>query len=173
MCIRDSKQSPHIIDAFLSPTADISTEFIFKTVDYETRLERLRRFVNENLFLTYTEFMTAKGTSAKMHNQLTKLADKTMQAALDIVADDLGLPNLPMCVLGLGKMGTSRMSPQSDLDLIFIFEDDTDTDDAHKIVRRLRTVLTAKLTEGIAYELDMRLRPVSYTHLTLPTTPYV
>ena len=153
------KQSPHIIDAFLSPTADMSTEFIFKTVDYETRLERLRRFVNENLFLTYTEFMTAKGTSAKMHNQLTKLADKTMQAALDIVADDLGLPNLPMCVLGLGKMGTSRMSPQSDLDLIFIFEDDTDTDDAHKIVRRLRTVLTTKLTEGIAYELDMRLRP--------------
>lgn len=153
------KQSPHIIDAFLSPMPDMSTEFIFKTEDYEARLERLRRFVNENLFLTYTEFMSPKGTSGKMHNQLTKLADKTMQAALDIVADDLGLSSLPMCVLGLGKMGTSRMAPQSDLDLIFIFEDDTDTDDAHKIVRRLRTVLTAKLTEGIAYELDMRLRP--------------
>ena len=153
------KQSPHIIDAFLSPTPDMSTEFIFKTEDYETRLERLRRFVNETLYLTYADFMSPKGTSAKMHGQLTKLADKTMQAALDIVADDLGLPTLPMCVLGLGKMGTSRMAPQSDLDLIFIFKDDTDTDDAHKIVRRLRTVLTAKLTEGIAYELDMRLRP--------------
>jgi len=69
------------------------------------------------------------------------------------------MTDLPMTVLGLGKMGTSRMSPQSDLDLVFIFEDGTDSDLAQKIVRRLRTVLTVKLREGIAYELDMRLRP--------------
>ena len=153
------QQSPHIIDIFLSPQRGMSTDFIFRSDDYETRLERLRRFVNENLFTHYTEFMSTKGTPANLHQNLTKLADMTIAASLQIVADDLGLSTLPMTVLGLGKMGTSRMSPLSDLDLIFIFEDNTNPDLAQKAVRRLRTVLTAKLSEGIAYELDMRLRP--------------
>jgi glutamate-ammonia-ligase adenylyltransferase len=64
-----------------------------------------------------------------------------------------------MTVLGLGKMGTNAMAPQSDLDLVFIFADNVDTELATKIVQRLRTTLTVKLREGIAYELDMRLRP--------------
>ena len=153
------EQSPHIIDVFLAPQTGQNTEFIFHSSDYETRLERLRRFVNENLFISYTEFMSAGGTAKILHQKLTALADKTIEAALRIVADDLELDHLPLTVLGLGKMGTSRMSPLSDIDLIFIFEDGTDGQLAQKIVRRLRTVLTAKLREGIAYELDMRLRP--------------
>ena len=43
--------------------------------------------------------------------------------------------------------------------MIFIFDDSVDSDFAQKFIRRLRTVLTTKLGEGIAYELDMRLRP--------------
>ena len=62
-------------------------------------------------------------------------------------------------VLGLGKMGTSTMAPKSDLDLVFIFSDETDSELASQVVRRLRTTLTTPLKEGIAYELDMRLRP--------------
>ena len=153
------EQSPHIIDVFLSPQIEMDTDFIFQSQDYETRLERLRRFVNEHLFIYYTEFMTSGGTASLLQTQLTALADMTIEAALEIVADDLGLEKLPITVLGLGKMGTSRMAPLSDIDLVFIFEDETDGELSQKIVRRLRTVLTAKLSEGIAYELDMRLRP--------------
>jgi len=64
-----------------------------------------------------------------------------------------------MTVLGLGKMGTRAMAPQSDLDLVFIFADDVEAEMATRIVQRLRTTLMVKLREGIAYELDMRLRP--------------
>ena len=153
------EQSPHIIDVFLSPQNDMDTAFIFESPDYETRLERLRRFVNENLFISYTQFMGNGGRAASLQKQLTHLADLTIDAALKIVGDDLGLEVLPLTVLGLGKMGTSRMAPLSDIDLVFIFGDAIDPDLSQKIVRRLRTALTAKLSEGIAYELDMRLRP--------------
>ena len=153
------EQSPHIIDVFLSPQSEMDTGFIFQSEDYETRLERLRRFVNEHLFIYYTGFMKTGGTASVLQAQLTALADMTIEAALKIVADDLGLDRLPLTVLGLGKMGTSRMAPLSDIDLVFIFENMADTDLSQKIVRRLRTALTAKLSEGIAYELDMRLRP--------------
>jgi len=43
--------------------------------------------------------------------------------------------------------------------LIFLFDDNVDRDLATKAVRRLSTILTTPLREGIAYELDMRLRP--------------
>ena len=156
------RQSPHIIDIFLAtnPGSLIEqSQFVLTSPDYEHRLESLRRFVNEQLFLDYTDFLEGTKTALDTQTQLTSLAEQTLNLAIQLVADDIGLTNIPMTVLGLGKMGTSTMMPQSDLDLIFIFADETETELASKIVQRLRTTLTVKLREGIAYELDMRLRP--------------
>ncbi|MEP1229747.1 MAG: hypothetical protein ABJG88_03650, partial [Litorimonas sp.] len=162
------RQSPHIIDVFLSAQSYVNsssdiftleTEFVLAETDYETRLERLRRFVNEHLFQYYHEFMRGAYKLSDIQDRLTRLAETTIAAAIDIVRDDLNLTVLPIAVLGLGKMGTQRMAPLSDIDLIFIFDDNMDSELAAKIVRRLRTVLTTKLREGIAYDLDMRLRP--------------
>lgn len=165
------EQSPHIIDVFLNPQSAVNqtpdagpdTGFIFADIDYETRLERLRRFVNEYLFQYYHLFMTSEKPTPNslglLHSRLTGLAETALGAAIQIVRDDLELTELPLAVLGLGKMGTAKMAPQSDLDLIFIFDDCVESDLAAKAVRRLRTALTTPLREGIAYELDMRLRP--------------
>lgn len=161
-------QSPHIIDVFLSAQSYVNrgekahvvdTYFVMAEDDYETRLERLRRFVNEHLFQYYHEFMRGVDTLEVLQTNLTELAQMTIETSLKIAMDDLGVASLPLSVLGLGKMGTQRMAPMSDIDLIFIFDDTVDTDVSAKIVRRLRTILTAKLREGIAYDLDMRLRP--------------
>lgn len=155
-------QSPHIIDIFLSPdTSDLreQSSFVLTSPDYENRLEALRRFVNEQLFKAYTRFLEGYTKAADLQNQLTQLAEETLNLSIQIISNDLGVDSLPMTVLGLGKMGTRMMGPQSDLDLIFLFADDCDPELAAKAVRRLRTTLTTKLREGIAYELDTRLRP--------------
>ena len=162
------RQSPHIIDVFLSAQSYVNTpkdigapntDFVLAEDDYETRLERLRRFVNEHLFQYYHEFMHGADPLASLQSNLTRLAEITIDTSLQIVRDDLGLTHMPVAVLGLGKMGTQRMAPLSDIDLVFIFNDSIDEQLSAKIVRRLRTVLTSKLREGMAYELDMRLRP--------------
>ena len=175
------RQSPHIIDIFMAAGTndlDEQSQFVLTSTDFEHRLESLRRFVNEQLFSAYTKFLEGTLTSHAMQAQLTAIAEKTLDLSIQIVCEDLGLAEIPITVLGLGKMGTQAMAPQSDLDLIFLFADHVDTEISSKIVQRLRTTLTVKLREGIAYELDMRLRPsgrsgppaaVSYTHLTLPT----
>jgi len=156
------RQSPHIIDIFIaSETDDLEEEsqFVLTSSDYENRLEALRRFVNEQLFRAYTHFLAGTFSASKMEARLTALAEQTLELSIQIVCEDLGLNNVPVTVLGLGKMGTKSMSPQSDLDLVFLFANDVDTELSTKIVQRLRTTLTVKLREGIAYELDMRLRP--------------
>ena len=164
------EQSPHIIDVFLDPQSPVNLgatalkdfkpdpAYIFAGELYETRLERLRRFVNENLFSYYHIFMRC-GPAPQLFKQLTELAAITLEASIDIVCQNLGYEAPPMAVLAMGKMGTGHMSPQSDLDLVFVFDDGYDFERASKIVRRIQTALTVKLQEGIAYELDMRLRP--------------
>ena len=164
------EQSPHIIDNFLDPQSPANlrnndlntykpdTSFVLANYDYEARLESLRRLVNENLFAFYHAFLN-EGPAEQLQSQLTLLAQTTLETAMQIVADNLELNDLPMAVLALGKMGTGHMAPMSDLDLIFIFDDTVDDALSAKIVRRLKTVITTPLREGIAYELDMRLRP--------------
>ena len=156
------RQSPHIIDIFIasnSGSLEEQSQFVLTSSDYEHRLEALRRFVNEQLYFSYSKFLDGLQGAKALQSQLTALAEQTLNLSIQIVTEDLGLPNIPLTVLGLGKMGTQAMSPKSDLDLIFLFADDVDTEVASKIVQRLRTTLTVKLREGIAYELDMRLRP--------------
>lgn len=155
------EQSPHIIDVFLlspvvktpDPTAVLSDS------DYGTRLDRLRRFVNEHLFLYYHAFMEKGASLETLQTHLTQLAKITLEVSIQIVEDVLNLDDIKLSVLGLGKMGTGSMAPQSDLDLVFIFDDGVDSEQSAKIVRRLKTTLMTPLKEGIAYELDMRLRP--------------
>jgi len=76
------RQSPHIIDVFLSPQSETpDTGFIFAETDYETRLERLRRFVNENLFQYYHEFMRESESLHALQNRLTQLAEITIDTS--------------------------------------------------------------------------------------------
>ena len=152
------EQSPHIIDSFLAPPPQ-TLDFVLAEPDYETRLERLRRYVNEGLFQSYHAFLNGTDDWQTLAKRLTDQADAAIGAALTIMRDDLDAPDLRVAVLGLGKLGQERMAPQSDLDLIFLFDDEVDRELASKAVRRLNTILTTPLKEGIAYELDMRLRP--------------
>ena len=153
------EMSPHIVDVFVDPADSLDTGFIFASMDQEGRLEALRRFVNERLYLAYYRLMEARLSTVELQGELTRIAEAALAAALRIVADDLGMETLPVAVVGLGKLGLKEMMPLSDVDLLFLFPDATDGELAARIVRRLRTVLSAPMREGIAYELDMRLRP--------------
>jgi len=164
------KQSLHIVDGLLDPSNSIDSlldesllaersEFIFLSDDYGVRLERLRRFVNEHLYQYYLYFIQGKFSVTEFQQLLTKLAEQTLENAICITQDDLDIPSIPIVVLGMGKLAMSRMSPLSDLDLVFIFADGFELAVAQKVVSRLQTILCTQLKEGIAYELDTRLRP--------------
>lgn len=155
------EQSPHIIDIFLVPQKSTKPNMsaILSNEDYGTQLDQLRRFVNEHLFLYYHRFMQRGGSLNSLQINLTQLAEITLETSISIVEGVLGAEPVAMSVIGLGKMGTQSMAPKSDLDLVFIFEDDVNSELAGKIVRRIKTTLMTPLKEGIAYELDMRLRP--------------
>ncbi len=157
-------QSPHIIDCYVHgewryPDA-FDSQYIRQAEDYGERLERLRRFVNEHLYQLYQQFLRGQLDVVVFQAALSDLAEHTLELALEVVATGMNLEEVPITVIGMGKIALKRMSPMSDLDLIFIYDPEhTTLDLASRFVSRLQTAIASPMREGILYELDTRLRP--------------
>lgn len=158
------KQSPHIIDCYVQASwsypSPFDSDYVLRADQYESRLERLRRFVNEHLYQLYLKFLQGQLSAELFQQALTDLAEHTLELALQVVAEHLELERVPIAVIGMGKVALRRMSPLSDLDLIFIYDaDSTSLELASRFVSRLQTAISTPMREGIVYELDTRLRP--------------
>jgi len=158
------KQSPHIIDCYVHSQwkypDDFDDDYVRQADDYGEQLERMRRFVNEYLYQLYLSFMQGDLSVDVFQTALTDLAEHTLDLALDLVTQNMGLDENPITVVGLGKVAMRKMSPLSDLDLIFIFDHEkTSLEVASRFVSRLQTAIATPMREGIVYELDTRLRP--------------
>ena len=65
-------------------------------------------------------------------------------------------------VVAMGKMGSGEMSPESDLDLIVIYDEEIVGDDAawfQRIAQKLIAALSIPTVSGKLFTVDMRLRP--------------
>ncbi|MGP8198864.1 MAG: bifunctional [glutamate--ammonia ligase]-adenylyl-L-tyrosine phosphorylase/[glutamate--ammonia-ligase] adenylyltransferase [Limisphaerales bacterium] len=92
--------------------------------------------------------------------ELSALADACLQYALEVVAHQARFKSLPLCVVGLGKLGGREINYGSDLDIVFV------ANCAAKSLPRLQRLAAAFLdllgsqTEmGAVFHLDTRLRP--------------
>ena len=107
------------------------------------------------------------------------LADAIVASSVDRLHDwqcsDLGTPigragaSQQLIVLALGKLGASELNFSSDIDLIFTFPENGQTEGGRRSVdndrfflqlaRKLMKVLGEPTADGFVYRVDMRLRP--------------
>lgn len=158
------KQSPHIIDCYVQGewkyANGFDSDYVEQAADYGERLERMRRFVNEHLYQLYLSFLQGSLAVEGFQKALTDLAEHSLELAMRVVAQNMQLEQVPITVVGMGKIALRRMSPLSDLDLIFMFDQDAyDLELTSRFVSRLQTAIATPMREGILYELDTRLRP--------------
>ncbi|MEO8800474.1 MAG: bifunctional [glutamate--ammonia ligase]-adenylyl-L-tyrosine phosphorylase/[glutamate--ammonia-ligase] adenylyltransferase, partial [Polyangiaceae bacterium] len=92
---------------------------------------------------------------------LSALADAEIQAALDWALVERKKEPPKMAVLALGKLGGRELGYGSDLDIVFLHEEDDDEkrETAVRVAQRVLRLLDAPHGEGAGYELDTRLRP--------------
>jgi len=109
----------------------------------------------------------------------TRLAEHTITAALDWVTQELaqtfGTPRgsasgnrQQLHVVGMGKLGGGELNVSSDIDLVFVYPEEGDTDGTrilsnHEFFSRAGRALIGLLSEltadGFVFRVDMRLRP--------------
>jgi len=160
------QHSPHIVDALIGSehhnhafNPQSRSAFVLASRRFEVRAERIRRFVNEELYISYLECLRGNISSTQCLQRLTRLAEHTLDLGLAIICDEMQLEIPPIAVMGLGKLGMKSMSPLSDLDLIFIAGSIDTIEQANRFARRFQHLMETRMKEGIAYEMDTRLRP--------------
>ncbi|HWO42553.1 MAG TPA: bifunctional [glutamate--ammonia ligase]-adenylyl-L-tyrosine phosphorylase/[glutamate--ammonia-ligase] adenylyltransferase [Candidatus Eisenbacteria bacterium] len=145
--------------------------------DLESRLNVLRRYKTEEFIRIGLHDLGGALALEAVLEQLSCLAEACLQAALDLVFVEMeekfgAIPRARFAILAMGKLGGRELDYNSDLDLIFIYDALEDAESgggsqgtlgAHeffvRLGQKLITYLSAPTEEGVAYKIDMQLRP--------------
>jgi len=110
---------------------------------------------------------------------MTSLAEICIQSSLDclskLLQQQYGTPlgeinsvRQELMIIGMGKLGGGELNVSSDIDLIFVYPEDGDTDGERtlsnhefftKLGRRLIALINETTGDGYVFRVDMRLRP--------------
>ncbi|MBT8170597.1 glutamine-synthetase adenylyltransferase [Phaeobacter gallaeciensis] len=150
-------------------------ELLGAEADYETQLDTARRWTKEWHFHIGVHHLRGLIDAADAGAQYAELAQAVIDAILPIVTDQFARKHGPppgrgLVVLGMGSLGASRTNAMSDLDMIVIYDPlDQEGSDGKRplstrpyyarLTQALITALSAPMSQGRLYEVDMRLRP--------------
>ncbi len=137
--------------------------------DFEARLDAIRSFRQQEFLRVAIADLAGDLDLEGAQVELTGLAETVLCEALILARDDVAarhptIADLKLCAIAMGRLGAREMSYNSDLDLIFVYHEAGDSaaggrELAAKVVQRLIAILEAPTREGVAYKLDLRLRP--------------
>jgi glutamate-ammonia-ligase adenylyltransferase len=167
---------PLLLDELLDPRLyEIATDWIgFRedlrsnlaqhAGDTEREMDILREMHHAQIFRLLAQDLAGLQTIESLSDHLTELADTLVQETLPLVWDKMRNRHCDVprfAVIGYGKLGGKELGYASDLDLVYLYEDD-DPDAPENYTRlgqRLNTWLSSQTSAGILFETDLRLRP--------------
>lgn len=148
---------------------------------FEDRLDILRRYRHEEFLRIGMNDIYGNMEQVDVANQLTRLAEACLYAACGMAQGELerfGRPTYPdadgevreanFAIIGMGKMGGSELNYHSDLDIIYIYDRQGETNGERRISnheyfaklgQKIISILTTQTREGYVYKIDTRLRP--------------
>ncbi|WP_323037425.1 glutamine-synthetase adenylyltransferase [Pararhodobacter sp.] len=143
--------------------------------DYESRLDAARVWHKEWHFRIGVHHLRGLIDGFEAGTQYAKLADVVLMGLWPLVVEEFArkhgpAPGRGAAVLGMGSLGAGRLNAGSDLDLIVIYDaaGQESSDGPRPLAARpyfarltqaLVTAVSAPMSQGRLYEVDMRLRP--------------
>jgi [glutamine synthetase] adenylyltransferase / [glutamine synthetase]-adenylyl-L-tyrosine phosphorylase len=178
---------PHVIDPLLEPgffgslpdEPKLRAEWeraIGQTISYEDFLDRIRMFGQEQMFLIGARILSQTVSAEQAGAAFANLADVMIHALDRAVQENFAhthgrVPGQQTALLALGKLGGREMTASSDLDLIMLYDFNSDAPQSDggrplyggqyfaRLTQRLISALTVQTNYGVLYPVDMRLRP--------------
>lgn len=145
-------------------TAELEQQLESQRGDTELMMDTLREAHHAQLFRFLAQDLAGGLTVERLADHLSKLADIIVETALKEVW--LAMPKrhreIPsFAIIAYGKLGGKELGYASDLDLIFLYDDDHP--DAPMLYARLAqrfiTWMTSLTSAGILFDIDIALRP--------------
>ena len=180
-------RKPQVLESVLSPgffdkppTKDKMAAELGRIVERSDNLEDVlvatRRWANDRRFQVGVLSLLMKLDQIGSALALSDIADTSISTLLAKVEQEVALQHgridgSAMAILAMGKLGSREMTPESDLDMVFVYDvpPGSPGSDGQKPIsvghyfarlsQRLINAITAQTSEGDLYEVDMRLRP--------------
>ena len=101
-------------------------------------------------------------------NELSLLAQATIDYSLKIIQEQISrkfkVENLRYSIIAYGRFATSTMTANSDLDLVFLYDDIKEKEKLNpklymELFKQIIKFLSVKTEEGFIYEVDTKLKP--------------
>lgn len=132
--------------------------------DTETQMNVLRELHHAQLFRLLAQDLEGSLTVEKLADHLTALADIMVERTIGAVWQTItgrhrDVPRF--AVIAYGKLGGKELGYASDLDVIFLYDDEDPDAPAHyaKLAQRFITWMTSHTPSGILFDIDIALRP--------------
>lgn len=132
--------------------------------DIERQWELLRHFKQAQIFRLIAQDIAGQLSVETLSDHLSDLADCILDVVVKSAWSGLKLKHREepeFCVIGYGKLGGKELGYGSDLDIIFLFDDDhPDAGENYaRLAQRLNSWLNTYTASGMLYDTDLRLRP--------------
>jgi glutamate-ammonia-ligase adenylyltransferase len=137
--------------------------------DFESKLDALRAFRHQEFLRIAIADLAGDFELIDVERELTALAEAVLDQAMALARIQTAArftipPTMRLCAIAMGRLGAGEMSYNSDLDLIFVYDDRAEVaasgpEIAARVMQKLIAILESRTREGYAYKLDLRLRP--------------
>lgn len=132
--------------------------------DQETQMNMLRDAHHGSVFKLLIADLEGRLTVERLADQLSALADAVIEMVITLAWQTIASRHREeprFAVIAYGKLGGKELSYASDLDLIYLYDDDDPQASKNytRLVRRMMSWLTVQTSSGILFDVDLRLRP--------------
>lgn len=166
-------------------------ESLVRASDYASAYAKLRQFKQHEMLRIAARDLARLGSLGELTREVSDVADVCLETVHQLgwlqLTERLGRPHhqnpegewlpTPFCVLGLGKLGGQELNYSSDVDVLFLYEEEGHLFKLpprkgqrhgaglsnHQFFRRLAEAIVAELSamtsDGALFRIDLRLRP--------------
>ena len=132
--------------------------------DVEREMDVFRHFKHANIFRFAAQDINGELSPEKLSDYLSELAQLILSVSLEIIWPNVRGKHLDVpkfAVIGYGKLGGKELGYASDLDIIFLYDDDSSEagEIYARFAQRINNWFNSLTSAGLLYETDMQLRP--------------
>lgn len=132
--------------------------------DVEQQMDAMRHFKHAAVFRFAAQDIAGKLPLETLSDYLSHLADMMLDLSLQTIWKSFRFKHREtpkFAIIGYGKLGGKELGYASDLDIIFLFDDDAAQagENYARFAQRINHWFNTLTTAGLLYETDLQLRP--------------
>ena len=144
--------------------------------DVEKQMDSLRHFKHGHVFRFAVQDINGELSPEVVSDYLSALADLILDVSLPFIWAQLKTRHrldAKFAVIGYGKLGSKELGYASDLDIIFLYDDDApEAGEVYaRFAQRINNWFNSLTSAGLLYETDLQLRPDGNSGLLVSSVP--